>query len=513
MNITLKTVIFVQALAWAVYMNISLLDYQNWTGSQEELVEIVVNLEPNMAHFSTPLTKRTFVYYRGKSVISPANGKKYCYLHLVQCLAARKLASEGWTINQLVHLIPGMDQQQLANVALGEIAADAVLAEDKPSAQLSENSPHKMTPDPGGLPLPMLALKMLAIGVCDAFRLVVDEHRNITGNEIPSSLKRAMGLLGRLCVEEGKEDLFASIHTTLALCKLPFNHSNWPLAAFKSPSFQFSAINLIDIDHRCPTQDCVELASIGNEPNIKELFSFELLKQLCSSFGSFQNEAYKKIREFIGRNPITTIQSIVEFTRAENIAKVERFLTHEIYSPIGKHILSENFLYRCKKCGAAVRKVYQGLGSCTTKQCSLYGRHVSLDSPAKPKEDSVILNPHLMTFWFGPAIDELSIFDFAEECGYDARLYPDSDACDISIDGYDIGIDVKSYASPILLAHALNRSIGRLTLYNKKIVAVSDSSITKHIDYLSLLKKNYNGAYSLEFHSVSSLKKWMGNGI
>lgn len=466
-----------------------------------------------MSSKSTPLTKRTFIYYRGKGVISPANGKKYTYLHLVQCLAARKLANEGWTLNQLLQLIPGVDPDQLTQLVVGEIEADAVLAGNKIFTDLPKNDVSEETTDFGKLPQPMLALQMLAVGVCDAFHSVVDEHRNINGNEIPFTLKRAMGLLGKLCVEEGKEDEFACVHTTLALCKLPFNHSRWPLASFKAPTFQFSSINLIDVDHRCPTQDCIELASIGNELNIKELFSFELLQQLCSGFGSSQHEAYKKIREFIGRNPITTIQAIVEFTRAENIAKVEPFLTHEIYSPLGKHILADGFLHRCKHCHAALRKVYEGLGSCPIKQCSLYGRHISLDDPETPRDDSVILNPHLLTFWFGPAIDELSIFDLAEDCGHDVQLYPESDACDIAIDGYDIGIDVKSYSSPILLARALNRSIGRLTMYHKKIIAVSDSSIARHIDYLSVLAKNYNDVYPLEFHSVSSVKKWIRDGI
>lgn len=489
-------------------------EFKSWTGSQAELVKLVSEIGGQFGSGSNPISKRTFVYYREKGVISPANGKKYHFLHLVQCLAARRLAAHGWTIKQLVQLISSLDESQLKSVTLGEIEADAAL--ELTTVSTAPDTVFKSSLDEvdlSQLPLPVLAVHMLAVGVCDVFGRIVDGGNVVDGNDIPFSLKRAMCLLGRLCLESGQPDSFASIHKTLALCKLPFNHSQWPIRAFKEGEFQFSSINLIDKDHRCPTQDCIELASVRNEANLKEQFSFELLTQLCSGFGTRKHEVYRAVREFIGRNPTSSIREITEFAREQSIVKVEAFLTREVYSPIDSHILINGKLHQCSTCGAPIRQVDDSLGACTIKQCAKYGKHVSLTAGVHPADDAVVLSPHLLSFWFGPSIDELEVFDLALTLDYEASLYPESDACDVSIDGYDIGIDIKSYASPYLLAHALNRSIGRLTRYNIKIIAISDESISRHKDYLQVVKKQYKNNDALDFRSVSSLKKWLKEGI
>lgn len=488
--------------------------YIEWTGSQAELVELVGSIEGRLFGGGQTISARTFKYYRSKGVISPANGKKYGYLHLVQCLATRRLAAHGWTVKQLAQLISGLEEAQLTQVALGEVDADAALgltvAEEAPALSLEVDINEV---DFKRLPLPVLAVHMLAVGVCDVFSHVVDGGYIVDGNEIPFSLKRAMGLLGRLCLESGHSDAFSSVHKTLALCKLPFNHSSWPIDAFKSPEFEFSSINLIDKDHRCPTQDCVELAGVGSEANLKEQFSFELLTQLCSGFGAKKHEVYKNVREFVGRNPITSVRDIAEFSREHAVAKVESFLTREVYDPVGSHILIGGLLHKCEQCGAPLRQVADGLGECVIKQCSEYGRHVSLVGGTVPDGDCLILSPHLLSFWFGPSIDELDVYDLAKSYKLEAQLYPESDACDVSIDGFDIGIDIKSYASPYLLAYSLNRSIGRLTRYHKKIIAISDESIARHKDYLYVLKKHYRNEEALDFRSVSSLKNWLKGGL
>jgi hypothetical protein len=399
-------------------------------------------------------------------------------------------------------------------VTLGEVEADAALE----LTAVTPEPENQFTPivdevDTNQLPLPVLAVHMLAVGVCKVFSQVADGASVVDGNNMPFALKRAIGLLGRLCLESGQDDSFASVHKTLALCTLPFNHSQWPISAFKKREFEFSSINLIDRDHRCPTQDCVELASVGNEANLKEQFSFELLIQLCSGFGARKHEVYRVVREFIGRNPISSLRHIAEFAREESISKVEMFLTREVYSPVDSHILIDGLLHQCSKCGAPIRQVSDGLGACTIKQCSKYGKHVSLGFGKQPAEDEVVLSPHLLSFWFGPSIDELEVFDLAQRLDYEATLYPESDACDVSIDGYDIGIDIKSYASPYLLAHALNRSIGRLNLYNRKVIAISDEAISRHKDYLNIIRKLYQNNNALDFYSVSSLKKWLKEGV
>ena len=69
-----------------------------------------------------------------------------------------------------------------------------------------------------------------------------------------------------------------------------------------------------------------------------------------------------------------------------------------------------------------------------------------------------------------------------------------------------IGIDVKGYSSPQLLGQALNRSIGGLTRYARRIVAISDAAATARPGYLALLKQTLgSNPHQLELMRVSEL--------
>ena len=487
--------------------------YTQWSGSQDELVAAVIEFE--QAHFGAaikPPNKRTATFYRSKDIIEPAVGKKFEFRHLLQFLLARKLSREGWTIKQLSQTIAALNTAELCDYLDN---TDALL-----SGKSTVNRPSPYTPDYSKtnnvkpareqqLPLPELATRLLARGVIAQFNETSSEHHVVSGNQIPTDLKRAMSLLGQLCLREGSEDKFASVHDTLYLCRYPFNHTNWPLSTLKSDSFPFAMVNLIDIDHRCPTLDCMELAQHGNEANIREQFTFELLKQVCASFGGRRHEVYTLVREFVGRYPITSIQKIMSFTRDHSIGQVERFLTQECYRPIESSHLIEDQLYLCSTCGSPLSLVKDGTAQCTIRQCTRYHQHIELENGIFPDSDAMLLRSHLQAFWFGPAIDELIIYDLAVECGFDACLYPNSDMCDISIDGNDIGIDIKSYASPYLLAQALNNSIGGLHDYQRKVIGISDSCITNNNHYLEILKSHCTNNNSLEFKAVSDIVSWL----
>ena len=63
------------------------------------------------------------------------------------------------------------------------------------------------------------------------------------------------------------------------------------------------------------------------------------------------------------------------------------------------------------------------------------------------------LSKGLRQYWFEPGIDEIRMFDRLVAAGLPARLYPHRDRVDIDMgENDDIGIDLKSYTSPELLA-------------------------------------------------------------
>lgn len=490
--------------------------YSQWSGSQDHLVATVEEIEH--AAFGSTIrspNKRTASFYRTKNIIDPATGKKFSFRHLLQFLLARKLSREGWTIKQLSQTVGALNNTELThylknNVSFDELLLQKTAAPETRNTSFQADQSSVTSSDPEKhLPLDELTIRLLAKGIISQFDRVTNEHQIVDGNQIPLDLKRAMSLLGKLCLHEGLEDCFASVHDTLFFCRFPFSHSNWPLKALKSNTFPFAMVNLIDVDHRCPTLDCLELAQYGNEANIREHFTFELLKQTCASFGGRRHEVYTLLREFVGRHPITSVQEIVSFTREHNIGQAEQFLTQECYRTIGSSHLIDDQIYLCNACGSPLSQVKDFIGQCTIRQCGRYHQQTDLSNGIAPPDDGLLLQPYLQAFWFGPAIDELAIFDLVIDHGFEASLYPASDSCDVAIDGNDIGIDIKSFASPYLLAQSLNQSVGGLIEYQRKVIGISDTSINNHTHYLDILESNYSGKDLLEFKSVSDIASWL----
>jgi hypothetical protein len=112
-------------------------------------------------------------------------------------------------------------------------------------------------------------------------------------------------------------------------------------------------------------------------------------------------------------------------------------------------------------------------------------------------------------------VDELRVYDEARRLGLEATLYPESDACDIGINGWEIGIDVKSYSSPVTLAMALSRGIGGLIHFRTRILAISDDRLQQYSHYIETLKQHLpkqGDAASLRILSVSSVLSLLQRG-
>ena len=80
--------------------------------------------------------------------------------------------------------------------------------------------------------------------------------------------------------------------------------------------------------------------------------------------------------------------------------------------------------------------------------------------------------------------------------------------CDVSLNDYAVGIDAKSYISPVSLALRLNQSIGGLGYNRRRIVAVSDQLIADNPSYLSTLQSTLSkkgDPETLEILSVSAV--------
>jgi hypothetical protein len=176
--------------------------------------------------------------------------------------------------------------------------------------------------------------------------------------------------------------------------------------------------------------------------------------------------------------------------------------------------LIDGHAHRCAYCGTLMRpypdrKLFSD-GRCPIRQCLGHNSSkAKVSEKLDPNQDRLLIaQPQILTYWTGPAIDELAIFDAAMKNGLDAELYPESDQCDIGINRRNIGIDAKSYTSPVSLALRLNRSIGGLVHYRRRIIAVRDQLIEERPDYLSTFQSALDkkgDTATLEILSVSQV--------
>lgn len=362
-----------------------------------------------------------------------------------------------------------------------------------------------------------IATTLLAQGVLKAYERVLSGKYIIRQDDtfVPSELYAAMSRLGRLYLEEGKEDRAACVHDILARCKKELRSSDWGIAAFANEDFGFGTAILVDPIVGVPTGDCLEIARLSRssgELNVLEDRFHRDLMEAAERMRSRKHETYSLLRGFIGRHPLIHQANLLDFIREKQLSYVQHII-EDFYTQAPACWTFEGNIYQCQRCGAMLRphadkKAYPQ-GICPVRQCNLKG-FAGISKVLLHEPSWLTAKDPLLVYWVGPAIDELSIYDAAIARGLDAILYPDSDACDISINGTQIGIDAKSYSSPITLAMKLSRSIGGLIAYRRRIIAVSDEMVAREPRYIPRLQaaiRENSEAKTLEIMTVSAVKK------
>lgn len=175
--------------------------------------------------------------------------------------------------------------------------------------------------------------------------------------------------------------------------------------------------------------------------------------------------------------------------------------------PVPAAALFDGSARRCGHCGSLLwpdrdRAAWPD-GRCRIRQCRLAHPAALVGEEIAVPAEWQVATPAIMAYWVGPGLDEIRIHDALRAAGRDAALYPLADAADVGVDGVSVGIDVKAYASPIVLAARLSRSIGRLALFSRRILAVPDDKLSINPRYLQQLRDAYRGSCELEFMTAS----------
>lgn len=476
-----------------------------WEGSLEELTATASGLlQAQQTWQGHPLrapTRSVVVDYRSVGLISPAVRKRYQWRHLVQLVVSCVLVQLGQTRKAVA--------KHTQSLAPAEIISLLEVGLPESVRDLSGQS-AAVVDEAHALSLAHEAVPLMAAGLVDHFRRARDGQPLLHDALLSPWLKGAMYRLASLYVMYGLPVQGDGAHTLVAMCRRPLRGREWGLRVFDLPEFHFHGIRLLDEHTRLPTIECIDLArQISSELDLLEQPAFAQLHSTCDQFAMRGADVYSALREFITRHPITNPGEQRRFLEGRNMQLAAPFLA-SCYEPTQPHHRIKGALLQCASCGSPMgTSVVAGHVSCMVRQCKAFDVAVLHESARQiTAQDSLVAKPHILVYWCGPGLDEVTLYDtaIADPERLVASLYPGRDKCDISLDNDAVGIDVKSHANPFVLAAALNRSLGGLELFLKKYVAINDQAISRFPDYLEILRRECDRR-DVEFMSVSALRR------
>lgn len=376
-----------------------------------------------------------------------------------------------------------------------------------------KNSPYNILTSP-----PETVLILLAQGLERQYDTLRNNHSVLRQRkaDLDANLTSALPRLSALYMCEGKEDKAASVHKLMEMATTPLKE--WGIDYFAKEDFPYQDIILIDPQTLAPTPESLELAAKSGgygEDQILEDHYHTQVRDLVQSARKRRDQLYTSIREFIVRHPLATIREIEDWKDSLKFPKAKQTLAG-FYRDIPVGWTHCGTVHKCSNCGGLLKphpdKTLYPDGLCVVSNCRKKGIFPKTDD-LPDYQDMKLLNNQLLTYWVGPGLDEIQIYDTAKSAGRNACLYPSSDACDISLDGFAVGIDAKSYTSAMLLIKRLNSSIGRLTEYDRKIIAISDELDDRFGNYMATLRsEKKDAAIDLEFITVGSLIRLIHSG-
>lgn len=293
--------------------------------------------------------------------------------------------------------------------------------------------------------------------------------------------QQAMALVSRARLRSGQSDVGAEIHELLFHCTLPLG--TWlPLPLIHAE--RLSNVTLLDQEEGMPTREAEELARrfVSTTASLEELMFSRFHEHLAKSSRLAAATYYTRIREFVVRHPIVTADELSGLT-ADLPSSIGVLINQQFYEPVPDGWGTGGQLAICGHCRNSLKTTLGG-DHCRTRACaeSLPARVVA----HLPIQESLRLTRGIRQYWQEPGFDELRLFDELSALGFAPVLYPQLDRVDIEVG--DVGIDLKAYVSPELLAARLERSIGGLAHYQHKWLVIPDRLIERIPAYLERLR-------------------------
>lgn len=484
-------------------------DVRQWQGTADILTKELKRQIEQLRLSVEPPGLRTVRSWRAKQLLSQPKGQEFGFRQILEGLATALLLKKGWTLAAIAQVLPSFPDLVLEQQIIAEADGQDPNWSPAQTATLPLPTGHANTLD-----LAEDAVVLLAQGIVRQYTKTLNREIVRQDDSLPSELYRAMCKLGRLYIEEGLPDRAACVHTVLECGRYPLQE--WELNIFRHSDFRFRQAILIDPDFRVPTSDCSEIANFRGtfgEDNVIEHRLYERLRGATERLGiRRQHKAYTALRELFARSSLIGGHQLLDYLVEHDLTPLQGMIIDTFFDRVPDIWLIDGYAHRCTHCGTLMRpypnkKLFPN-GQCPIRQCTGHeSSKAKFLEKLDPNKDSLLIaKPQILTYWTGPAIDEITIFDTAKNQGLNAELYPESDLCDVAINGRSIGIDAKSYTSPVSLALRLNRSIGGLIYYRRRVIAISDRLIEDNRHYVSTLQSTLDkkgDPSTLEILSVS----------
>lgn len=492
-------------------------DVRQWKGTAEALTRELKRQIEQLGLSIEPPALRTVRSWRTKQLLSQPKGQEFGFRQILEGLATVLLLKKGWTLAAIAQVLPSFPEDALEKQIIAE--ADGQDPTWLPAIQTTTFSlptGHRQAVD-----LAEDAVVLLAQGIVRQYDRILSGREIVCQQDsMPPEFYKAMCKLGRLYIEEQLTDRAACVHAVLDRARYSLGSEHWELGIFRQPDFRFCGVTLIDPDLRVPTSDCTAIANLSGafgEDNVIENRLHARLREATERLGSRrQHKAYTALRELLGRYSLIGERQLLDYLVDNDLTPLQGMIIETFFDSVPDVWLIKGLAHGCAHCGTLMRphpnKKLFPQGRCPIRQCNRRNQP-KVSQRLDPTEDRLLIaKPQILTYWTGPAIDELAIFDTARQIGLNAELYPESDLCDVAINERAIGIDSKSYTSPVSLAVRLNRNIGGLIHYRRRIIAVSDQLIEDNPNYLSSLKSTLDkkaDPATLEIRSVSSVIEFL----
>ena len=352
------------------------------------------------------------------------------------------------------------------------VTIEQVVAHHHP--ELSDNARDAL----GVLPQALAAL------VLRQARLAYIDRRTIAGTTrypgaaigLTSEDRRAMALLSRARMMHGLPDMGAEIHEVLTSCCLPLG--DWlPISAVMDQGLE--NVCLIEPGEATPTPEAEALASgfVNLGASIEEILFTQFREVLSKLPDSRAHQYYTRVREFVVRHPVATVEQLHEFGKTIT-AELWRILDQQFYIDLPHGWSVDGEIVLCRHCGNAMQHGHMGL-TCRTRACEA----TQPASAASRFATSHVRRCHqvIQQYWVEPGLDEIRLYEVLCAQGLSPNLYPKSDLVDLAFD--DVGIDLKAWSSPELLGRVLSSRLGGLAQYSRRWLVIPDRLIKAAPDY------------------------------